>query len=375
MKMKGIYSAIFIIAINIFSFGQESIASASTASAAAEGNLYRATDDGQIYIGLRNGTVSALSPVFTATLFSGNGTPSSPYSLGQMGATNGQVLSWNSTTNTWAPSTDAATNNWFLTGNANAAASSLLGTTNDVRLQLRSNNTEMLELGTRQTLGLTESSKPSPYNSTTASTMYMRGTSGNSALQFQADNATIYKPVFFTDSNGNFRMRGSAASSDFFELGSNGSSENGRFDFLVGDDGDEPYLFYKYNYTSQTYIEMLRLQGTGLNNTVRVGINMAGSVPNSTLQISGSFSLPIVTTTASLTLTELNFTVILGGNHNISLPSASLCNGRMYIIKNPTTNTPSISAYNNISGGSTSTIAANSVIWLQSINNQWEQIN
>jgi hypothetical protein len=47
----------------------------------------------------------------------------------------------------------------------------------------------------------------------------------------------------------------------------------------------------------------------------------------------------------------------------------------MYIIKNPTTNTPSISAYNNISGGSTSTIAANSVIWLQSINNQWEQIN
>lgn len=120
---------------------------------------------------------------------------------------------------------------------------------------------------------------------------------------------------------------------------------------------------------------MLRLQGTGLDNTVRVGINMGGSVPNSTLQISGSLSLPIVTTTASLTLTELNFTVILGGNHNIILPSASLCNGRMYIIKNPTTNTPSISAYNNISGGSTSTIAANSVLWLQSINNQWEQIN
>ncbi len=375
MKMKGIYSVIFIIIINIFSFGQENIASASNASGAAEGNLYKATDDGQVYIGLRNGTVSALSPVFTATTFSGSGTSSSPYYLGQIGANNGQVLSWNSTTNSWAPFTDAATNNWFLTGNANAANSSLLGTTNNVRLQLRSNNTEMLELGTRQTLGLTESSKPSPYNSTTASTMYIRGTSGNSALQFQADNATIYKPVFFTDSNGNFKMRGSAASSDFFELGSNGASDNGRFDFLVGDDGDEPYLFYKYNYTSQTYIEMLRLQGTGLDSTVRVGINMAGSIPNSTLQISGSFSLPIVITSAALTLTELNFTVIIGGNHDISLPSASLCNGRIYIIKNPTTNTPSISAYNSISGGNVSTIAANSILWLQSINNQWEQIN
>ncbi|WP_294303515.1 hypothetical protein [uncultured Chryseobacterium sp.] len=373
--MKGIYSVIFIIIINIFSFGQENIASASNASGAAEGNLYKATDDGQIYIGLRNGTVGALSPVFTATTFSGSGTSSSPYYLGQMGANSGQVLSWNSTTNSWAPFTDAATNNWFLTGNANAANSSLLGTTNNVRLQLRSNNTEMLELGTRQTLGLTESSKPSPYNSTTASTMYIRGTSGNSALQFQADNATIYKPVFFTDSNGNFKMRGSAASSDFFELGSNGASDNGRFDFLVGDDGDEPYLFYKYNYTSQTYIEMLRLQGTGLDSTVRVGINMAGSIPNSTLQISGSFSLPIVITSAALTLTELNFTVIIGGNHDISLPSASLCNGRIYIIKNPTTNTPSISAYNSISGGNVSTIAANSILWLQSINNQWEQIN
>jgi hypothetical protein len=158
--MKGVYSAVFIICINIFSFGQESIASASTVSNAAEGNLYKATDDGQIYIGLRNGTVNALSPVFTATIFSGNGTSSSPYSLGQMGATNGQVLSWNSTTNTWVPSTDAATNNWFLTGNTNASASSLLGTTNDVRLQLRSNNTEMLELGTRQTLGLRKAQSP-----------------------------------------------------------------------------------------------------------------------------------------------------------------------------------------------------------------------
>lgn len=361
--------------MNFFPFGQETTPSASTMTTAAEGNLYKATDDGEIYFGLRNGVLNQINPFFSTSLFSGVGTVADPYRLAQMGATNGKVLSWNSTANTWSPSADAATSNWFLTGNTlDTNASSLLGTKNNIRLQLRSNNTPMLEVGTRQALGLYNSSVY-PYNQNGASLMYIRGSNGNSALQFEAKNAAYYKPVFYTDTNGNFNMRGSAAHTDFFELGSSGSGGQGSFNFLVGDDGNEPFVFSKFNYTSLSYVEMLRVQGTGLNSNVRIGINMNGAVPNSTLQISGSVSFPIITTTSSLTLTEKDFTVILNGNHNITLPGASECTGRMYIIKNPTANTPSISSYKNIMGVDVNTIAVNSVIWLKSINNAWEQIN
>ncbi|SEM19658.1 hypothetical protein SAMN05421856_101673 [Chryseobacterium taichungense] len=375
--MKRIYSIFILVVMNFFAFGQETITSATAMTSAAEGNLYKATDDGQIYFGLRNGLLCQINPFFSASIFSGSGTLADPYRLAQMGATNGKVLSWNNTTNIWSPSTDAATSNWFLAGNTlDSNANSFLGTKNNIRLQLRSNNTPMLEVGTRQTLGLYNSSNTAlyPYNQSEASLMYIRGTNGNSALQFEANGASYYKPVFYTDGNGNFIMRGSAASSDFFELGSGGSLNNGSFNFLVGDDGNEPFVFSKFNYTSLSYVEMMRVQGTGLNNSVRIGINMNGTVPNSTLQVSGSISLPIVITSSAFVLTEKDFTVILGGNHNITLPNASECTGRMYIIKNPTSSTPSISNYKDIMGADINKIAANSVIWIKSINNVWEQI-
>ena len=196
---------------------------------------------------------------------------------------------WNGTAWSFQTTGSGTGLGWSLTGNAGIiAGTNFLGTTTDVPMDIRSNNTTMLQVGRRQTLGLYDSSGTGlfPYNQANNPVAYFAGgSSGVSALQFQADGASFYKPILFTDTNGNFMMRGSAAGTDFFELGSAGTGNNGQLIFTIGDDGDEPMIFRKYNYTTQTYIEMMRLQGTGLNNEVRVGINTGGATPNSTLQI------------------------------------------------------------------------------------------
>lgn len=266
---------------------------------------------------------------------------------------------------------------WSLNGNSNATNTNFLGTTNDIRFSIVSNNTSMLEVGRRQTLGLHDGSSTGlfPYDQPNASVAYIRGTAGASALQFESSSAAFYKPIFFTDGNGNFMMRGSSAQTDFFELGSAGSLNNGSLIFSIGDDGNEPMIFRKYNYTTATYVEMLRMQGTGLNNNVRTGINVNGNTPNSTLQINGSTSYAITTTVGNLTLTENHHTVVLGGNHTLTLPNANTCDGRVYIIKNPTDNATIISSYINSNGTNVSTINDNTVLWLQSDGLDWQQIS
>jgi hypothetical protein len=57
---------IFLIILNfaaIDSFAQETIPTATGFATAAEGNLYKATDDGQIYIGLRNGNLKLVGGI------------------------------------------------------------------------------------------------------------------------------------------------------------------------------------------------------------------------------------------------------------------------------------------------------------------------
>src|SRR5205085_6056720 len=63
----------------------------------------------------------------------------------------------------------------------------------------------------------------------------------------------------YTDANGNFRVKGSSAGTDYFEFGSTGSNNDGGFEFIIGDDGDEPILFKSYNYLTGTS-EIMRLQ-------------------------------------------------------------------------------------------------------------------
>ncbi|QHS60408.1 beta strand repeat-containing protein [Chitinophaga agri] len=171
---------------------------------------------------------------------------------------------------------NAAANNWLISGNSGVDANNqFLGTTDDNRMVIRSNNTPLLEFGRRQTLGLTEGY--TDYTDNDEMVTYMR-----SALQFSVPaSVSFYKPKMWTTADGNFRMKGSSAGTDYFEFGATGTNNNGGFEFIIGDDGDEPIVFKSYTYAPSpgTFTEIMRLQ----NNNV--GIGLAGATPAKRLHI------------------------------------------------------------------------------------------
>ena len=108
--------------------------------------------------------------------------------------------------------------------------------------------------------------------------------------------------------------------------------------------------------------------------TRKVGIN--ASAPNSTLQVTGSFSLPIATTTANVTLDDTYHTIIItGGTPTITLPSAAGNNGKIYIIVNQTGAARTTSAYLSFTGVSVTTVATQSSITVQSNGTSWYRIH
>ncbi|MBT1708812.1 hypothetical protein KK062_11285 [Fulvivirgaceae bacterium PWU5] len=158
---------------------------------------------------------------------------------------------WNGTT--WIIFSTASTTAWTLTGNSGLnPAIHFIGTTDDKPLIFKSFNNSFLEFGNRGTLGLTQGYPD--YDNATEKVTYVR-----SALQFEAAAANFYKPKMYTDVDGNFRIKGSSAGTDFFEFGSTGSSNSGGFEFVIGDDGDEPMVFKSYHYLNGMS-EIMRLQ-------------------------------------------------------------------------------------------------------------------
>ncbi|TFG75124.1 MAG: hypothetical protein E4H26_06650 [Flavobacteriales bacterium] len=263
--------------------------------------------------------------------------------------------------------------NWLLNGNVGAYGS-FLGTTDDVAMDIRSNNTSILQFGRRQTLGLVQSypdyTDPGQYIT------YVRDNNGISALQFQADAASFYKPMFFTNAIGNFRLKGSAAGTDFFEMGSAGTSNNGEFEFIIGDDGAEPFTFKRYDYRDQLLKELMRIQGSSdaQDAKPRVGIGTS-ALANSTLQVNGSLATAIVAPSSNLTLDESHHTVIINSNITITLPAANSANGRIYVLKNTTNTAKTISAYLDHTGNNATQIGSQTTLWLQSNGSSWNAIS
>ncbi|CAM3841287.1 MULTISPECIES: hypothetical protein [Flavobacterium] len=279
-----------------------------------------------------------------------------------------QLLRYNGTS--WVNSNDVSSQNWLLTGNTFTNNTHFLGTTDDTKMTLRSFNQSFFEFGRRQTLGLTQGY--TDYTDNNQLVTYVR-----SAIQFEAPGASYYKPLFFVTNNGNFRLKGSAAGTDYFELGAGGTTSNdGSVEFIIGDDGEEPIVFEKFN-TTASKVEMFRMQGTGLNNEVRVGLNNNGAVANSVFQTNGSVAKSIVTTSSNITLNENQYTVVFTGGTSsvgVTLPSAASAIGRTYVIRNTSGASKNISTYINESGSTLSTIPNNSVIWIQSDGSNWLSI-
>ena len=159
---------------------------------------------------------------------------------------------WNGIAWTAFNTTAAASTAWTLGGNTGITASHFVGTGDDKALIFKSNNQSYLEFGRRQTLGLVDGY--TEYTDVNEKVTYVR-----SALQFEAPGASFYKPKMWTDANGNFRVKGASAGTDYFEFGSTGSANAGGFEFIIGDDGDEPILFKSYHYINGMS-EIMRLQ-------------------------------------------------------------------------------------------------------------------
>lgn len=149
--------------------------------------------------------------------------------------------------------TTGSNNFWSTTGNANTtAATNFIGTIDDKPLTLKSNNSTYAEMGRRQTLGLTQSY--TDYDNNDEQVLHLRA-----PVQFYAPAAQFYKPKIYVDANGNFRTKGSSAGTDYFEFGATGANNDGGFEFIIGDDGNEPIVFKSYNYLTGMS-EMMRLQ-------------------------------------------------------------------------------------------------------------------
>jgi hypothetical protein len=167
-------------------------------------------------------------------------------------------------------------NNWLVSGNTGNAATAFLGNTDDKSMVIKSNNASFLEFGRRQTLGLYQNI--TDYSDNDEKVTYVR-----SALQFEAPSTvTAWRPKMWVNSDGNFRMKGSSANNDYFEFGGTGTNDNGGFEFIIGDNNDEPFIFKSYYYVTAASTEMMRIQGG------KVGINMAGATPARELTVNGN---------------------------------------------------------------------------------------
>ncbi|WP_165872290.1 PA14 domain-containing protein [Tenacibaculum sp. M341] len=283
-----------------------------------------------------------------------------------------------------------SSNNWLINGNTGTTNANFLGTIDDVKMEIRSNNTPMLEFGRRGTLNLDQTFLD--YDDVDQPLVHLNGNGTISALQFAAAGANFYKPMFFTTPNGSFRLKGSSGGTDFFEIGSGGNTNNGRLDIIIADDGAEPISFKRFDYRNQSYRELFRVQGHAnvADAKTRFGINInpnyvavdptynesqAGfNIANSTLQVQGSISKSIETVSANLTLTEDHHTILVTSAVTITLPAANTCTGRVYVIKNSSGNNLTLSNYVD-SDNNNLTSFNGKILWLQSDGTNWQQIN
>ncbi len=174
----------------------------------------------------------------------------------------------------------APANTWSSVGNAGTSASTnFLGTTDNSGLRFRTNNTQRMVLDSLGNIGI---GTAVPGNKVEINS----GTIGVSGLRLKQvpDGAIMY-----TNASG--------------DLVQNTSS-----------------LYYD-----------------ATNNRLSVG---SGTSPNSTLSIGGGISLPVVSKSANYTVAADNYTVLCNsasGGFTVSLPAASGCAGRVYVIKKSST--------------------------------------
>ena len=115
-------------------------------------------------------------------------------------------------------------------------------------------------------------------------------------------------------------------------------------------------------------------QNLGFTNG-RVGVGT--TTPTSRLAVAGSFSSPIRSTAVNTSLGIDDFTLIMTAKDLIiTLPAASTCQGRIYVLKNTANgdNNTNIS-FRDKKGDPETKIDKEKTLWLQSDGTNWHLIN
>jgi len=250
--------------------------------------------------------------------------------------------------------TTSSSNAWSLVGNSGTVSGiNFVGTTDNNSLTFRTNNiphavldsTGNFGVGTSVSFNAAAPEKLLVNAGTTTSfnAIVARG-SLNNYLQLNINNqnsgTNASSDVVATADNGN-------ETSNYVDLGINSSGNTsgsmGNADdaylyttgnnFVMGTANPGMSLIFLTGGTSEATNQRMVITGTG-----NVGIN--NTVPNSTLQVTGSLAMSVTTKTANATVAAIDFTVLCNnttGPITITLPSAVGIGGRMYIIKKTST--------------------------------------
>jgi len=114
-----------------------------------------------------------------------------------------------------------------------------------------------------------------------------------------------------------------------------------------------------------------------IDNAGNVGINTNG--PNSKLEVNGSFGSVIQVISANTTLDDFDHTLIISSSVGataltVTLPAASTCGRREYVIVNQNAFTKTISSYRDFTNAAVTTVPVNSSITLQSDGTNWYRV-
>ena len=170
------------------------------------------------------------------------------------------------------------------------------------------------------------------------------GGSGAESLNDLSDGIAFSYSMFIGDGAGNASVTGDdntgvgVSSLNALSSGNNNTALGTEAGKLITSGSSNILIGHNVDATSATVSNELNIgdaiYSTGLYGaTAKVGIGNNNNTPKSTLQVGGSFSLPIRSGGTNTTLTENDYTYIVTTASDVTLPTAVGIEGRIYIIK------------------------------------------
>lgn len=339
---------------------------------------------------------------FTSTLTVG------AYTLPVIDGSNGYVLKTNGAgVLTWSTDSQGSFSGWGLAGNTGTTAgTNFIGTTDAIDLVVKTNNTERIRVSSTGNAGIGVSVAPSKLTTVgTAANPSIPGASstgifrvgvtssegldigkmgaGSYAAWLQSGyNGTTADPLSFQPSGGYVGI-GTTAPTEKLTVSGAETTAHGK-NAAMG----------LQNSSAGGGSWYLRAGATGTatpaggfsiadNSAYRLNIDNVGNVgiittsPTSTLEINGAVAMKVKTAQAAGTNNPDNTGEIWlysSGTGTITLPTASTCTNRIYVILNQTGAARTISSYKDLSAAAQTSLANSSSLWVASDGTNWQQI-